>query len=78
MVTIKGIRLPEFDRNRRIEEQKALVFDTECRYDIILGTDFLSKAGISINYNTVFMEWYGCILPVRDHIGIDAETFETM
>ena len=43
-----------------------------------LGTDFFSKAGININYKTGFMEWYECILPVRDPIGLDAETFDTM
>ena len=78
MVTLRDLRLPEFDKNRRIEEQKALVFDTECRYDIILGTDFLSKAGISINYDTGFMEWYENIIPLRDPIGLNAETFDDM
>ena len=78
MVTLRDLRLPEFDKNRRIEEQKALVFDTECHYDIILGTDFLSKAGISINYDTGFMEWYENIIPLRDPIGLNAETFDDM
>lgn len=78
MVTLRDLRLPEFDKNRRIEQQKALVFDTECRYDIILGTDFLSKAGISINYDTGFMEWYENIIPLRDPIGLNAETFDEM
>ena len=78
MVTLRDLRLPEFDKNRRIEQQKALVFDTECRYDIILGTDFLSKAGISINYDTGFMEWYENIIPLRDPISLNAETFDDM
>ena len=56
IVTLRDIRLPEFDKNRRIEEQKDLVFDAPCRYDIILGTDFLTKVGININYETGFME----------------------
>ena len=46
VITLRDIRLPEFDKNRRIEEQKALVFDAPCRYDIIFGTDFLTKVGM--------------------------------
>ena len=41
------VRLPDFDENRRIDEQNALVFDSKCRY---------AKAGININYETGFME----------------------
>ena len=75
-VTMRDFHLHEFDKNRRIEEQKALVFDTPCRYDMILGTDFLSKSGIKINYETGFMEWFESILPLRDPSGINAKTFD--
>ena len=78
IVTLRDIRLPEFDKNRRIEEQKALVFDAPCRYDIIFGTDFLTKVGININYETGFMEWYECILPLRDPFTIDKESYQDM
>ena len=74
-VTLRDIRLPEFDENRRIEEQKALVFDTACRYDIIFGTYFLSKVGININYEKGFMEWYECILPLKDPFSLDTKSF---
>ena len=40
MVHLRDLRLPEFDKNRRIDEQKALIFDGKCRYDVILGADF--------------------------------------
>ena len=78
MVTMRDFRLPEFDKNRRIEEQKALVFDTPFRSNIILGTDFLSKAGIKINYETGFMEWFESLLPLRDSYGLNAKTFDDM
>jgi len=78
IVTLRDIRLPEFDKNRRIEEQKALVFDAPCRYDIIFGTDFLTKVGININYETGFMEWYECILPLRDPFTLDKESYQDM
>ncbi len=42
VVTMRDICLPEFDKNRRLNEHKALVFDMPaCRYDIIFGADFL-------------------------------------
>ena len=75
-VTMRDFHLPEFDKNRRIEEQKALVFDTPCRSNIILGTDFLSKSGIKINHETGFMEWFEGLLHLRDPSGINAKTFD--
>ena len=66
MVHLRNLKLPEFDKNRRIDEQKALVFDQKCRYDIILGSDFLTKLGIDILYSTVTMEWFETVLPMRE------------
>jgi hypothetical protein len=52
VVTMRDLRLPEFDKNRRINQQKVLVFDNDnVKYDIILGTNFLSKTGIKLNYS---------------------------
>ena len=48
MVHMRDVRLPEFNKNRSIGEQKALVFDHPCRYDVILGSDFLNRAGMII------------------------------
>jgi len=73
--TLRGIRLPAFDKNRGIEEQKPLVFGSTCRYVIILSTDFLSKVGINIIYETGFIEWYECILPLRDPFSLDTKYF---
>jgi hypothetical protein len=48
---MRDIRLLEFDKNRRINQQKVIVFDNDnIKYDIILGTKFLSKTGIKLNY----------------------------
>ena len=76
MVTMRDFCLPEFDKNRIIKEHKNLVFDTPCRYDIILGTNFLSKSGIKINYETGFMEWFEGLLHLRDPSVINAKTFD--
>ncbi len=67
MVTLHNLRLPEMDKNRNIEQIEALVFDAKhCSYDLILGTDFLSKTGIDIKYSTKTMKWFDEELPLRD------------
>ena len=77
-VVIRDLRLPELDKNRRIGQQKALVFDHDCRYDVILGADFLSKAGIDIKYSTKTIQWHEFELPMRDPIYMDNDEFLAM
>ena len=49
MVTLQDVCLPKFDKNRHIEQQCALIFDTKmCKYDIKLATNFVSKDGIKL------------------------------
>ena len=46
-------------KNRNIDQQKAIVFQSEtCKYDVILGSDFLTKTNIDVKYSTGIMEWY--------------------
>lgn len=78
MVVICGIRLLELDKNRKIYQQKAFVFDKRCRYDVILGSDFLKKAGIDIKYTTSTIEWYDNELPMRDPWSIDNDELIAM
>jgi hypothetical protein len=43
-VIMRNLRLPEFDKNRNVDQQKALVLQPETsKYDVILGADFLTK-----------------------------------
>jgi hypothetical protein len=54
---MRHLRFPEFDKNRNVDQQKALVFQSEtCKYDVILGADFLTKTGIDVKYSTGTME----------------------
>ena len=79
VVTLRDLRLPEFDKNRRISQHKALVFDNDhVRYDIILSTNFLSKTGIKLNYSEGKMEWFDCSLPLRPPGGLDSKDFDAM
>ena len=65
-VTLDSITLPEFDKGNKIKQQTALVFDATCKYDIILGRDFLNKAGIIIDFADKKIKWYGKELPLRE------------
>ncbi len=79
VITLGDIRLPEFDKNRQIAQQKALVFDNDnCRYDMILGTNFLSKTGIKLDYDQGEMLWYDSTLPMRPRKGLTSEDFDHM
>jgi hypothetical protein len=48
--TIGDLRLPKFDKDWHINQQCVLVYDNNVKYNIILGTNFLSKIGIKLNY----------------------------
>ena len=79
VVTLQDISLPEFDKNRKIAQQKALVFDNpNITYDVILGTNFLSKTGIKLNYEKNQMEWFDCVIPMRPSKGLTTEDFHAM
>ncbi len=76
VVSMQDIRLPEFDKNRRINQQKVLVFDNNnIKYDIILGASFLSKTGIKLNYSEGNMEWFDCTIPLCPPGGLDSNKF---
>ena len=78
MVKLRDLRLPEFSKNMNIEEHKSLFFDTPCRYDIIFGSDFLTKVGMKINYEEKVVEWYDSKLPVRNPKALEHEDFKEM
>jgi hypothetical protein len=79
VVTMQDIRLPEFNKNRRINQQKVLVFDNDnVKYDIILGTNFLSKTEIKLNYSEGNMEWFDCSIPLHPPGGLDSKEFDAM
>jgi hypothetical protein len=54
---LRNLRLPELDKNRNVDQQKSLIFDADsCRYDVVLGADFLSKTGIDVKYSAGTIE----------------------
>jgi hypothetical protein len=77
VVTRKG-RLPEIDKNWVVEEQKAVVFDGQCKYDLFFGTDFLSKTGIDIKYSLGIIEWFDNKLPMHNPRHLDDKEYLAM
>jgi hypothetical protein len=46
-------------KNRNVDQQKALVFQSEtCKYNVILGANFLTKTGIDVKYSIGTMKWF--------------------
>ena len=43
--------LPEFDKTKRINGSEVFVFDSPCRYNIILGQDILHKIGLNLDFS---------------------------
>jgi hypothetical protein len=55
------------------------VFDNNnVKYNIILGTNFLSKTGIKLNYSEGNMEWFDWSIPLRPPGGLDSKEFNAM
>ncbi len=57
MVVMQNLRLHELDKNRNVEQQKALIFESDtCKYDVILGAHFLAETGADVKYSTGTIE----------------------
>lgn len=59
------MRLPVFGKNRIISNHSFEVFDSDCKYDVILGVDFLEKDGINLRYIDLTVEWLGNTTPMQ-------------
>ncbi len=71
------LRLP--DKIRRINQQKVLVFDNDnVGYNIILGTNFLSKTGLNLKYSEGNMEWFDCSIQLCPPGGLNSKEFDAM
>jgi hypothetical protein len=62
VIMMQDLRLPKFDKNRCINQQKVLVVDNDnVKYNIILNTNLLSKTGFKSNCSEG--TWNGLITP---------------
>ena len=64
-VTMTDMRIPAFDKNRIVKSHSFLVFDTQCNYDAILGADFLTKVGMSLDHENLTIKWLGNVIPME-------------
>ena len=63
---VRDIVLPEFDKTKHVDGVAAFVFDAPCRYNMILGRDFLMKAGIKLDFQFGIMQWLETTLPMKE------------
>ena len=49
-----------------------------CKYNAILGADFLSKSGIDIRYSIGIIKWFDNKLPMRDPHQLDGKEYLAM
>ena len=66
IASMKGLRLPAFDKNRIIDKHECLIFDADCRYDVKRGGDFLAKEGMSLDYKNLKIERLGNTIPMEN------------
>ena len=81
-VTMTDMRIPAFDKNRIVKSHSFLVFDTQCSYDAILGADFLTKVGMTLDYENLTIKWLGNEIPMetlntKDQVAAHVESYLT-
>ena len=64
-VSLSEIVLLEFDKTRKIDGITVYVFDEPCPYDIILGRDFMEKAGIDVLFSKGIITWLDRMIPMK-------------
>ena len=65
-VGLQELSLPEFDSKKRISGVNAFVFDSPCNYDIILGRDFLSMIGLTLDFKNHTMKWMDSTIQMKN------------
>ena len=78
VVTLRDICLPEFDKNRKLDTLKALVYDQHCQYDMILGSDFLTKTKMKLDYKHKVVFWFGNTIPLCNSCAFTNDDFEDL
>ena len=73
-VKLSHIALPEFHRQRFIDEASAMVFDATCRYDVIVGRDLLTRIGMSLDFGSKEMIWENVSVAMRPYNILDRHT----
>jgi hypothetical protein len=64
-ITLEGLRLPEFDRAVSVDRHEFQVFTSQCKYDLIIGMDLMTRLGITINLKDLTVTCFGQTLPMN-------------
>jgi hypothetical protein len=73
------LRLPELNKNRNVEQQKNLIFESDtCKYDVILSAKFLDETGTDVKYSIGTIEWFKNELPLHDPHDLKDKDFKAM
>ena len=64
-VFLDQIILPEFDKTKRISGNSAYVFNSPCKYDMIVGRDILNKIGLTLCFAEKTMWWIDYTVPMK-------------
>ena len=64
-VYVKDLSMPEFDKCKQRDGVEAFVFDSPCNYDIILGQNFLSDAGIVMDFEYRKVTWMDNVVKMK-------------
>ncbi len=55
----------------------SIAFDNHnVKYEIILGTNFLTKEGIKLNYSDGKMEWFDCSILLYSPVSLNSPDFD--
>ena len=74
-VTIRKLAMPEFSHHRTFDKLVLNVFDSPlCRYNIIMGRDFLSHAKIKLDFDLQETTWLDSHVPFHPSDHFKAET----
>ena len=68
-VTLERLVFPEFFKTRVVDSLEARVFHTTCRYDVIVGRDFLTAIGLKLDFKDqkLCCKFLGIQIPVGPH-----------
>ena len=62
-----------------LNNKKALIFESDtCKYDVIIGVEFLAKTGIDVKYSIGTIEWFKNELPLCNPHDLKDKDFKAM
>ena len=64
-VQVQSLCLPKFDKSLVMDNHDFLTFNAPCKYDMLLGSNFLSKYGVNLNFKKLKVKSFGNTLPMN-------------